>query len=213
MLRLPSTLRGLRVFAFRSFSTGRSSTSAEEALYSEGTCAEDVLGPIRVVQMPGELQWWCGDEAPLCRGADRRGAVTGNGRHCGGPKRTGRQSRTEASAPPPPSSPHCVRNAGKGRSVTATADIELGDLIACARPAAVLHGPVDEAPDAPLLVPQLAALRPDALPWAARTALLHMSDGTGAPAAAAAKAAARTVHAAGGQHGGLVRCIQHAVGG
>ena len=45
------------------------------------------------------------------------------------------------------------------------------------RPAAVLHGPVDDQPDAALLMPQLMALRADALPWTARAALQHLSSG------------------------------------
>ncbi|KIY93160.1 hypothetical protein MNEG_14802, partial [Monoraphidium neglectum] len=69
-------------------------------------------------------------------------------------------------------------HADKGRGVAATAAIELGDLIACVRPAAVLHGPVDEAPDAPLLVPQLIALRPEAIPFGTHAALLHLTDGS-----------------------------------
>jgi len=64
--------------------------------------------------------------------------------------------------------------------VVASSVIELGDLLACVRPAAVLHGAVDEAPDASLLVPQLMALRADALPWAARAALQHLTRGAGA---------------------------------
>jgi hypothetical protein len=68
---------------------------------------------------------------------------------------------------------------GKGRGVVASESAALGDLLACVRPAAVVHGPVDEAPEAPLLVPQLMSLRADALPWAARAALLHLADGSG----------------------------------
>ncbi|GBF93793.1 hypothetical protein Rsub_06125 [Raphidocelis subcapitata] len=67
---------------------------------------------------------------------------------------------------------------GKGRGYVATGPIELGDLLLCARPAAALHGPVEDAPDAALLMPQLMALRPEALEWPQRAALAHLSDGT-----------------------------------
>lgn len=73
----------------------------------------------------------------------------------------------------------CHLPQGKGRGVVATKDIELGDLIACVSPAAVLHGPVDETPDVSLLMPQLLQMRPETLPWSVRAALQHLSDGSG----------------------------------
>jgi hypothetical protein len=81
--------------------------------------------------------------------------------------------------------------AGKGRGFVATEAAELGDLLACVRPAAVVHGPVDEQPGAELLMPQLIELRQGALPWAARAALEHLSGGLEGGRAAGGKVIGR----------------------
>ena len=95
-----------------------------------------------------------------------------------------------------PSSSSPFPHTDKGRGVVATAPVELGDLLVWARPAAVLHGAVDDQPDAALLAPRLLDLDPSAaasptLPPSARAALAHLDGGEGGATAAAAAAAAR----------------------
>lgn len=64
----------------------------------------------------------------------------------------------------------------RGRGIIARHSFELGDLVMCVQPAAIVQGEADEQPDPEYLVPKLlaAARQPKVL-----AALTHLYDGTG----------------------------------
>lgn len=159
--------RGLRlpgaVLALRSGAPFSSVPADEESsIYAKGntTGKRELFGPLCVQELPGRQR---------TRGARARIA-------CHPPLLSAAAPRPLT--PPAPALP-LPPPPGKGRGVAATGAIELGDLLTWAAPAAVLHGPVEEQPDAALLAPQLLALRAGSLPWAARAALEHLDDGSG----------------------------------
>lgn len=69
-----------------------------------------------------------------------------------------------------------VLGADRGRGLITRHSFELGDLVMCVQPAAIVQGEADEQPDPEYLVPELlaAARQPKVL-----AALTHLYDGTG----------------------------------